>query len=138
MSTWISARKRKLQALLPHPGKNDSRKTAALSILLAVLLVGCRGVGQAVDDIAVGQTRAEVRQALGDPDRTDEFPLPEAATFGPVEELDGKVPVGQPVEEWVYERGEDELYIWFAGQSGQEPAQWTVIHFAVYPAGAVY
>lgn len=138
MSTWISARKRKLQTLLPHPGTFDLRKTTALGILLAVVLVGCRGPDQTVDKLAVGQTRAEVRQTLGDPDRTDEYPLPEAATFGPQEELSGKVPVGQPVEEWVYKRGDEEIYIWFAGQNGEEPGQWTVIHYAVYPAAAVY
>ena len=138
MSTWNSSQTQKPVSVVWNPGRHHLVLTVLLSILLTMLVSGCGGADRAAEKIEVGQTRQEVRDALGEPDRTDEFPLPEAATFGPQEELTGKVPVGQPVEEWVYERGSEEIYLWFAGQSGEEPDQWTVIHYAVYPADAVY
>jgi hypothetical protein len=42
------------------------------------------------------------------------------------------------VEEWVYVLGEEELYVWFAGEEGETKDQWQVIKTARYPVGAVY
>jgi len=42
------------------------------------------------------------------------------------------------IEEWVYEIGDEELYIWFTGKDGEARENWLVLDLGRYPKGAVY
>lgn len=105
---------------------------------LAFLLVSCQAVPGEASAIEIGSSRAEVRAELGEPQRMQEFILPEAPFFGPQESLTGLVPPGATVEEWVYLQGEEEWYIWFTGPEGQNREAWQVVETGRYPVGAVY
>ena len=107
-------------------------------IWLAILLGACQASPGNAVVINTGFSRAEVRALMGEPERVQEFILPETPLFGPQESLAELIPAGTWVEEWVYTVGEDELYVWFAGEKGQAKDQWRVIETARYPAGAVY
>lgn len=107
-------------------------------IWLTILIVACQARTPGADTISIGSSRADVRALMGEPERVQEFKLPEAPFFGPQESLTDLVPAGTPVEEWVYILGEEELYVWFAGEEGQAKDQWRTISTARYPVGAVY
>ena len=47
-------------------------------------------------------------------------------------------PPGTLVEEWVYEIGDEELYIWFTGDENEAREDWLVLDLGRYPKGAVY
>jgi len=107
-------------------------------ILLAGLLGACQTIPGDAVLISTGSSREEVREQLGEPERVQEFNLPDVPFFGPQELLTELIPVGTNVEEWVYLEDEEELYIWFVGAEGQNKDQWKVIETGRYPAGAVY
>jgi hypothetical protein len=107
-------------------------------IWLAILIVACQTKTPDADGISIGASRADVRALMGEPERVQEFELPDAPFFGPQESLIDLVPAGTPVEEWVYIQGEEEQYVWFAGEAGQAKDLWRVIETARYPVGAVY
>jgi protein-S-isoprenylcysteine O-methyltransferase Ste14 len=114
------------------------RRTGLLVVGLALLLGGCRaGPGDAVD-VAVGAGLEEVREQLGEPQREQDFIMPEVPFFGPQESLTDLVPAGTLVKEWVYSVGEEELYVWFASAQGAAPDLWRVVATGRYPAGAVF
>jgi len=73
----------------------------------------------------------------GEPDRTQEFTIPDEPFLGPQEGLIDFAPPGTVVEEWVYEIGDDELYIWFT-RDDETSENWTVLDLGRYPKGAVY
>jgi hypothetical protein len=75
---------------------------------------------------------------MGAPDRREEIIIPEGPFYGPQESLAGTLPSGEVVEEWVYTRGEIELYIWFWGEDPAIRDGWRVIDFVEYPASAVF
>lgn len=107
-------------------------------IWIAILLSGCQAPPDNSVVIGPGSSHTNVLSLLGEPDRVQEFNLPEVPFFGPQESLTDLIPTGTPVEEWVYVLGEEELYVWFAGEEGQVKDQWQVIKTARYPVGAVY
>jgi hypothetical protein len=109
-----------------------------LLILLAIASVACQATPDNEAVIKTGSSRPEVREQLGAPARVQVFQLPEPPFFGPQESLTELVPPGTWVEEWVYAMGKEELYVWFAGEEGQDPDEWLVIETGRYPAGAVY
>jgi hypothetical protein len=74
---------------------------------------------------------------LGQPDEMNVSALPEAGFFGPQENLLSMIPAGASYEEWVYEIGESDLYVWFAGEEGAQE-DWTVILTGKYPKDAVW
>jgi hypothetical protein len=75
---------------------------------------------------------------MGEPDRTQDFPLPDVPFFGPQESLTGLIPAGTPVKEWVYVIGEQELYVWFRCDQGGPEFDCSLVTSARYPVGAVY
>ena len=105
---------------------------------LAVLLGACQtGPGDSVL-ISIGSSQAEVKAQLGEPERVQEFELPDPPFFGPQEILTDLIPAGTKVEEWVYLEDEEELYIWFVGAEGEKKDHWKVIETGRFPAGAIY
>jgi len=111
---------------------------AHLLALSALLVAGCQGNQNALVEPEVGLTRQEVKDALGEPDATQEFVMPDGSFFGPQEKLDGLVPAGSTVEEWRYELGDDVMYVWFYGDSGAGSDGSKVIATAIVPKDAVY
>ena len=83
---------------------------------MAILLSGCQARPDNSVVIGPGSSHTNVLSLLGEPDRVQEFNLPEVPFFGPQESLTDLIPAGTPVEEWVYIEGEEELYVWFAGE----------------------
>ena len=102
-------------------------------LLLITLVVGCSPA-----EITQGASKEDVRALYGEPDRTQEFILPEVPFFGPQEGLINLVPPGTTIEEWVYEIGDEELYIWFTGNNDEARENWLVLDLGRYPKGAVY
>ena len=107
-------------------------------IVMSLLPGACAAGGADEIVIQIGATREEVRARLGEPKRVLEFNLPEAPFFGPQESLLDLIPPGTLVEEWVYAVGDEEFYVWFAGEEGQVKDEWRVIETGRYPIGAVY
>jgi hypothetical protein len=107
-------------------------------IWLIILLNACQLKIGNTGVINTGSSRADVLAMIGKPKRVQEFKLQETPFYGPQENLTNLIPARTLVEEWVYIKGEEELYVWFAGEEGQEKDQWRVIETARYPAGAVY
>jgi hypothetical protein len=88
--------------------------------------------------ISLGDSPENVLSLMGEPDRTRDFPMPEVPFFGPQESLTGLIPAGNPVKEWVYVLGEQELYVWFRCDQGHPEADCSLVNSARYPVGAVY
>ena len=107
-------------------------------ILLMAFLVGCSPASTLPSEIIQGSSKDDVIALYGEPDRTQEFILPEVPFFGPQESLINLVPSGTLIEEWVYEIGYEELYIWFIGDSDEAREDWLVLDLGRYPKGAVY
>ena len=107
-------------------------------ILLIALLVSCSPVSPLPSEIIQGSPKEDVIALYGEPDRVREFILPEVPFFGPQESLINLVPSGTAIEEWVYEIGEEELYVWFTGDIEDARESWLVLDLAKYPKGAVY
>ena len=105
---------------------------------LMAFLVGCSPVSKIPTEIEQGSTKEDVIALYGKPDRTQEFILPEVPFFGPQESLINLVPSGTLIEEWVYEIGDEELYIWFTGDLDEARENWQVLDLGRFPKGAVY
>lgn len=110
----------------------------SILILVAMGLAGCSQSTNPPVPIQPGFSRADVRANLGDPDEVKEFLLPEGPFYGPQESLVDLASPGTPIEEWIYQMGEEVQFVWFAGEPDQPIERWTVIETAIYPAGAVY
>jgi hypothetical protein len=115
------------------------KSTIAGFILLMILVVGCSPAAPPTPvEIAPGSSREDVIALYGEPDHTQEFNIPDEPFFGPQEGLINLVPPGTTIEEWVYEIGDEELYIWFTGDSDEAHENWLVLDVGKYPKGAVY
>ena len=110
----------------------------AVLFLITVVLVGCSPTSNLPPEVGKGSSRAEVISALGEPDQIQDLKLPNEPFFGPQESLINLVLAGTVVEEWVYEIGDDVLYVWFAGEIDQLREDWLVLGTARYPKDAVY
>jgi hypothetical protein len=64
--------------------------------------------------------------------------LPDHPFFGPQEGLANLVPPGTEFEEWVYEIGDEVLYVWFFGEADEPREDWLVLATARYPKDAVF
>ena len=106
-------------------------------LFLMVFLLGCSPASTPPSEITPGSSKEDVTAVYGEPDRTQEFTIPDEPFFGPQEGLIDLVPPGTVVEEWVYEIGEEELYIWFTGDDDARE-NWLVLDLGRYPKGAVY
>lgn len=114
----------------------SSRPLVWLCVALALLaLPACRPGLQA--ELEPGMTRSQVERLLGEPDAVQWAALPEQGLFGPQESLYGPLEPGDPYEEWLYDLGDEERYVWFSGSS-EDPASWTVIMTVIAPKGVVY
>jgi hypothetical protein len=107
-------------------------------LFLMLSLLGCSPAPTPPSEITPGSSKEDVTAVYGEPDRTQEFTIPDEPFFGPQEGLIDLVPLGTVVEEWVYEIGEEELYIWFTGDNNATREQWRVLDLGKYPKGAVY
>ena len=110
----------------------------AAIILVLFIIAGCSPSTLSPAEIEAGSTKGEVIALLGNPDLTQEFILPDEPFFGPQESLVNLVPAGTVIEEWVYELGEDVLYIWFTGEGDDSGEDWLVLDTAKHPKDAVY
>jgi hypothetical protein len=108
------------------------------TILLMILIIGCSPAPTPPAEITQGSTKDDVFVLYGEPDRTQEFIIPDEPFFGPQEGLINLVPPGTTIEEWVYEIGDEELYIWFTGEEDTTREEWRVLDLGRYPKGAVY
>jgi hypothetical protein len=109
-----------------------------LMSILAVVLVACSVTSSPPSEVGKGSSKGEVIASLGEPDQTQEFVLPDEPFFGPQESLVNLVPPGTAIEEWVYELGDEVLYVWFTGQVDEPLENWVVLDTARYPKDAVY
>ena len=107
-------------------------------LFLMVFIVGCSPGSTPPTEITQGSSKDDVIALYGEPDRTQEFTIPGEPFFGPQEGLIDLVPPGTAIEEWVYEIGDEELYIWFSGDSDEAREDWLVLDLGGYPKGAVY
>ena len=114
------------------------RSVLAVLFIFSVVLAGCSPTSNHPPEVGKGSSRAEVISALGEPDQTQEFNLPNEPFFGPQESLINFVPAGTVIEEWVYEFGDEVLYVWFTGQVDELREDWFVLDTARYPKDAVY
>ena len=89
-------------------------------------------------EIENGLSKDEVIASLGEPDQTREFILPDVPFFGPQESLVNLVAPGTVIEEWVYEIGDEVLYVWFSGEVDQLREDWLVLATARHPKDAVF
>jgi hypothetical protein len=115
--------------------------TSSTRTLLALLFILVLAPACAPDPAGViipGQTRAEVREAAGEPDEVQVFTLPAEPFFGPQEGLANLLPAGTLVEEWQYLTEDEVTYVWFTGVVTDSQAVWTVVDTATHPADAVY
>ena len=110
---------------------------AGITLLLA-FLVACSPASAPPSEITQGSSKEEVIALYGGPDRTQEFTIPDEPFFGPQEGLIDLVPPGTAIEEWAYEIGDEELYIWFTGDDNEAREDWRVLDLGRYPKGAVY
>ena len=106
-------------------------------LLLTAFLLGCSPASTSPSEITQGSSKEDVIALYGEPDRTQEFTIPDEPFFGPQEGLIDLVPPGTMIEEWVYEIDDEELYIWFTG-ADEARGDWQVLDFGKYPKGAVY
>jgi hypothetical protein len=115
-----------------------SKRIRYFSIILIFLLTACTTGRLKWGNIPIGTSLGEVRKQLGDPDRQQDFSLPEVPFWGPQEKLAGLIPPGTIIEEWVYVKGDKEFYIWFVGEDEQSKDLWKVIETGKAPVDAVY
>lgn len=106
--------------------------------LVTAFLVACSPAATSPAKITQGSSKEDVIALYGEPDRTQEFIIPDEPFFGPQEGLANLVPPGTMIEEWVYEIGDEELYIWFTGDNSETREDWLVLDLGKYPKGAVY
>jgi hypothetical protein len=119
--------------------KQPQLYTICAGILLVIpFMVGCSPTPTVPAEIVQGSSKDDVIALYGEPDRTQEFIIPEEPFFGPQEGLINLVPPGTTIEEWVYEIGDEELYIWFTGEEDEAREDWSVLDLGRYPKGAVY
>jgi hypothetical protein len=138
-SVFISACPRAIREKSQVTGRKLRLKFVhAAVILILFVIVGCSPPALSSPEIEAGSSKGEVIALLGDPDQTQEFVLPDEPFFGPQESLVNLVPAGTVIEEWVYELGEDVLYIWFTGEGDNSGEDWLVLDTAKYPKDAVY
>ncbi len=104
----------------------------------SLVLVGCSWTSLPPSEVVKGSSRVEVFTSFGEPDQTQEFILLDEPFFGPQESLINLVPSGTLIEEWVYEIGDEVLYVWFTGQVDELRDNWVVLDTARYPKDAVY
>jgi hypothetical protein len=114
------------------------KSTIAGFILLMHLVVSCSPATIPPSEITPGSSKDNVITMYGEPDRTQEFIIPNEPIFGPQEGLVNLVPPGTTIEEWVYEIGDEELYIWFTGDNDAAREKWLVLDLGRYPKDAVY
>jgi hypothetical protein len=114
-----------------------SNRFRLLIVPVIAFLVGCSPASTPPSEITQGSSKDDVIALYGEPDRTQEFILPSEPFFGPQEGLAKLVPPGTVIEEWAYEIGEEELYIWFTGED-EAREEWLVLDLGRYPKGAVY
>jgi hypothetical protein len=107
-------------------------------LIFSAVLVGCSLISPSTPEIVEGSTKGDVIAALGEPDRTQDFVLPDVPFFGPQESLANLVPAGTVIEEWVYEIGDEVLYVWFTGELDESRENWLVLDTARHPKDAVY
>ena len=107
-------------------------------ILLMAFIFGCSPASTIPSEIIPGLSKEDVIALYGEPDRAREFILPEVPFFGPQEGLINLVPSGTLIEEWVYEIGDEDLYIWFTGDSDEARENWLVLDLGKFPKDAVY
>ena len=107
-------------------------------LLLMALVIGCSPIASPPAEITQGSSKEDVIALYGEPDRTQEFIIPDEPFFGPQEGLIDLVPPGTLIEEWVYEIEDEELYIWFTGDNSEAREDWLVLNLGKYPKGAVY
>ncbi|MEJ2560523.1 MAG: hypothetical protein P8186_30730 [Anaerolineae bacterium] len=110
----------------------------AAIFILVVLLVGCSPTSLPPSEVGKGSSKEDVIASLGEPDQTQDFILPDEPFFGPQESLVNLVPAGTVIEEWVYEIGDEVLYVWFTGEDDDLREDWLVLVTARYPKDAVY
>jgi hypothetical protein len=107
-------------------------------LLFMSFIVSCSPATAPSTEIKPGSSKEDVIALYGEPDRTQEFIIPDEPFFGPQEGLIDLVPPGTLIEEWVYEIGDKELYIWYAGDNNQAREDRLVLDLGRYPKGAVY
>jgi len=110
----------------------------AAVLISALIFVGCAPAALPTAEFGEGASKADVIASLGEPDQIQEFVLPDEPFFGPQEGLASLLLAGTIVEEWIFERGDELLYIWFAGEDGAAPEGWRVVAKGSYPRDAVY
>ena len=113
-------RTKKLRANYCHLSIEMKNFHAAI-ILILFIIAGCSPAPLPPTEVEAGSTKGEV-----------------IALFGPQESLVNLVPAGTVIEEWVYELGEDVLYIWFTGEGDDSGEDWLVLDTAKHPKDAVY
>jgi len=119
-----------------------SAATIVLSITSAIALgassTGCannhaRSGGEftrTIDKIRPGMTQAQVRAALGSPDRVTKGVVEWNPPPGPSVALMGVVRVGTPYEDWFYNGGDTHYHVFFGpggSVSGSNAGQWEVL-----------
>jgi hypothetical protein len=106
--------------------------------LLISFIVSCSPASTPPVKVTEGSSKEDVIALYGKPDRVQEFIVPDEPFFGPQEGLVNLVPPGTVIEEWVYEIGDEEFYIWFTGDIDVAREDWRVLDLGRYPKGAVY
>jgi hypothetical protein len=107
-------------------------------LVLMSLIPSCSPASILPAEVTQGSSKDDVVALYGEPDRAQEFVLPDAPFFGPQEGLINLVPSGTLIEEWVYEIGDEELYVWFTGKGDEPGEDWLVLDLGRYPKNAVY
>jgi hypothetical protein len=115
-----------------------SDSVCAVIFILNVALVGCSPSPSPPPEIDQGSSKSEVIASLGEPGQAQDFILPGLPFFGPQESLINLVPAGTVIEEWIYEIGDEVLYVWFTGEVDELREDWLVLVTARYPKDAVY
>ena len=90
-----------------------------ITFIFAFVFVGCSPTSLPPSEIVKGSSKVEVIASLGEPDQVQDFILPDVQFFGPQESLINLVAAGTMIEEWVYEIGDEVLYVWFTGESDE-------------------
>ena len=109
-----------------------------LLAISTMLIAGCLRAQSPQVELEVGFTHQEVRDALGEPDETQEFVVPDGPFFGPQETLSGLVPAGSLVEEWRYELNDEVRYVWFYGDPAAGKDARKLIATTIVPRDAIY
>ena len=78
-------------------------------LVLTIFLVACSPFPAPTSEVTQGPSKEEVIALYGEPDRVQDFILPDEPFFGPQEGLSSLVPPGTVIKEWVYEIEDEEL-----------------------------